>query len=795
MSKKTDAPTNAVSRSGEVNPRLHKNPKKEHKIITRRSGKILPDDTGFKAVDYNERFEPVSHPDERSEDDSKEVSDVLGQTSMSDVLDESEKEKAPVEINEDPDDFFESTYKQMRGSEKIGKGGSEKLKAIARTAEQDDDREQITFSMLNEFFPSDKNKKKSQRRSGKNKEEPFDIDENEIIAKTRESEMKEEVIEETRENDDNKENLFLTLEKESKETEKSKSPFKICKKEEIAPALENLKKTRRLYLVKTCVLLVLGVVLLIISLISEKGGRENVTAFYPFIGFVFVWLTGFVSIKELLSGFTDVKNKNFSENVCVLVIFAAALGESVASMLFREKFFAYSGLSLPAAIISMTAATLPGIFKTDNSRLALELLSGDAPASVFKRTSESGVEGSLGENIEGDDIRSFYKTDFLTGIMERFQNAVPKALGGNFAFVILTFLSLFVSVGRALILKDATAFFPTFSIMTSVSLPASYAFLSSLIFHNREKYLFKFKSSLISYDLAEDALKTKAVVINAFDLIDRDGSNIHGVKPYGAGDPKESVLLCASLIRESRSPLRNIMDKVIEDAPVPEISSLSAQPGGVGGIADGRKVLLGSKDFLISKGVNVPDDKSEEKFITGDRRPLYFSVDGELSLLLVVSYRIERGAAAYLRFLSSKNIKIMIYSKDPNINPSFIVKKCRLKSEDALEIDKAQTSYFLAKDDKIEPALPASPFCEGSVQSSFILLKKAFEMSEIIKIIPWLVFMFSSASSLLAALLVLTEKLTFPASLFVLAVKIISSVISIIISEIVSKRQNYGAAY
>ncbi|MCD7774042.1 MAG: hypothetical protein LUH40_00465, partial [Clostridiales bacterium] len=210
------------ARCGEIDPHTTVNPALQRQILTKRTGRILPDDTGFKSMSYNNRFElqpemPETLINENPAEQSGSSADydiIPGQQTMADIaaLNSSDGISVPIEEKAEPEDFFTNAYQSMKKSGQVSYGKSEKLRAIARTAADDAEMEpesQLTFPAFDPLFKFPENKeeneekkerKKDKKQKGKSrntqsssKEQEentgFDIDETEILTTEKEPEI------------------------------------------------------------------------------------------------------------------------------------------------------------------------------------------------------------------------------------------------------------------------------------------------------------------------------------------------------------------------------------------------------------------------------------------------------------------------------------------------------------------------------------------------------------------------------------------------------------------------------
>lgn len=804
------------ARCGEIDPHLAVNPAAEHHILTKRSGRILTDDTGFKAQDYYQRFELKAEMPELKEEDSIPAQDgfeesaIPGQQTMADLVSvdpETEGIAVPVEskISDEETDPFSSAY-QLIKSETPYFGKSEKLRAIARTASDDvgmEPESQLSFPAFDPLFKFDESdkKKKSKIRKQKNKKEKhedqtkdFDIEEDQIV--TAHTDREAEPVEET---ESEKENDIKTKSRrffdviDNNDLQEEEPVFEINSKQDIRSTSDKLKKIGREHLIKTCALLLFGIILSIISAVFNKSVESGSfdPAVFTVINIIFLILSCIFCIKELLEGIRDISKKKFTLNSGCLLIFISALMQSIAAPL-SDSFPENIRILAPAAIFMMTTMTVPKLLLTNNSRLAVSIMGGNNAVSLFKPLSESGIEGAVKVKYADDDgsVRCNTSVQLTSGIIKKLTNAIPKPFAGNISYIFAIVFSLIVGVACGIITRSFANAVTAFSAMLMTCLPVSYTLTAAFLLFSENNSLAENKSSVISYRSAAETTKTKAIVFDVCDITEGASCSIHSIKTFGHTDSKKATLCCAAAIKAGNSPLLDIMQQVVEqgEQEIPETEDFIVCNGGIAALVGNDKVLLGTKEFLNENHVLVPDEDFEEKYVTGDRKLLFLSVNGDFCMLLIVSYHIRRSVASFFKYLAEKNISVLIHSSDPNITPAYIEKKCKLPKGSVASPSEPEAAYFRDKASKTETALECDVFTDGKISSLFALFRSAYKLEQTIGILPTMILILSFAGALLVAVPVLSGNIEAVGSLYIMIIKIICTVLAVAVPSLISRK-------
>lgn len=802
------------ARCEEINPYTTVNPVAEHQISVKRMGRVSADDTGFKAYAYNERFALKPKMPEIDEDAREELPEygIPGQQTMADFLSAVNTEETlsvPIEANIENADPFAEAYKIIRESEPISPGKSEKLRAIARTAADDslqNTDSQLTFPEFNPLFvfPEEDNKKKTgkrKKRTEKKKkrvsdEKPFDIDEKDIVTNhTAESEIKQESQEDKiADQEKNKaKNRFFEILNDNGESENTILPFEPEQKSDVRAALSELKKIRIKETVKTAILFLLGISLLFITLYAKSENSTVSTAVYMAINIVFLFLAIIVCIKEISAGMKDMLHLKASANSASVLIILSAMLQIIFSYILGDVGTDTIRFLTPTAILSLISLPLPKAILSANSTLTTSIFADSHSVSVLKNVSDSGIEGSMKKMYVSDsgNIRYSANTFFASGLIAKLTNAIPKPFAGSAVYVFFTLLSIGAGVGVGVIEKSVLSGITVCFGFLTVTLPTVYSLLSAILLFKANKTLSENRASLLSYRAAAELTDTKALIFDASDIIDREACSIHGIKTYGHTDPKKATMFCASLITAASSPLESIIRHAIEESgseiPVAD-EILIRDREGIAGLVGGNKILLGTREFLTSNHIFIPNDDYVEKYVTGDRKLLFLSVNGEFCMLLIVSYHIKRSISAFLKYLSKKGISTIIYSADPNITAAYIEKKCRLKKDSVLEMTSIEGAYFRDAASKTQNSVSADVFTDGKITSVSKLIRMAFTLTSIRDFLPLFIYALSAVGAVLITIPIFIGSIQSISNLYLLFIKLVGFVLCVLFTSIYAKR-------
>lgn len=196
-------------------------------------------------------------------------------------------------------------------------------------------------------------------------------------------------------------------------------------------------------------------------------------------------------------------------------------------------------------------------------------------------------------------------------------------------------------------------------------------------------------------------------------LIDKTGTLTEG-KPSLTGitvaegfDEDDVLRLAASLERASEHPLA---DAIVKAAQARELSlvegtHISTPSGkGVTGLIEGRQIVIGNNDFLMSQKIDVAvlatdADAQRQEGATA----IFVGIDGKAAAILALSDKVKPGAASAVKALQAQGLHVIMATGDNATTAHAIAARLGIDDvrADALPEDKASIVKGLQADGHI----------------------------------------------------------------------------------------------
>jgi len=433
-------------------------------------------------------------------------------------------------------------------------------------------------------------------------------------------------------------------------------------------------------------------------LLSKKSGVQKrlvATGILFVLSLVLTLARDSAALPNILTGHTGYF-------VCALVLFAATVISNLNVLLHGFKLHKGINFDTPVAVVTLLTA-VHTVFLTVNPSLWIDngtLLTSVCTASLFMsqlgkqrmltRLCDNfdfltdGADKYTVENIanavdtgiisrgllEGENPRLKYsvKTDFATNFLEISCKREPadKIAGRIFGVTLLLSIALMVTIG---LLDNFNTGINTAMCALSISMPAAVLFLTNTVLCDISSQLAAFGSCVCGYEGAVMAEDGDAIVMEAADLFDKSCCDLHGFKTFRGAKIDDALLYIASVIVQTKSPLRHVFEEVIIGQNIlPKVEGVQYEERlGTSAWVYKRKVLVGTRELLLHHGINVTD-KYEKKYAIKERKAVYLAIGGEPIAMFVVSYNANPDLRRELTKLEKTGKILIVKSSDPYIN-------------------------------------------------------------------------------------------------------------------------------
>ncbi len=405
-----------------------------------------------------------------------------------------------------------------------------------------------------------------------------------------------------------------------------------------------------------------------------------------------------LGIDVLIRGFEDMLGFMPGAETLVFISCAASVLDGF-NMLLTGRF----SNGLPMALISVIS-----LIGAMSARKSYYMALCDSLRASKAASTTYGVTADY-ESMEGRHILKkvtgtsdgFYHKLVAPDPGERFYDEIAPLL------VIVSFVLAFLStVGKG----RAGDFAHSFSLLTAVAAAFPATVLFALPFKFAASILKKSGGAVAGSEGARDIFYTDGALITDLDLFPTGSVTLSGLSIIEGMNGTKVMADTASLIISSDSGLRKVFEELqrsynLTRRRVDEFACYDG--GGIGGIIDGERVLVGTGAFMNLMGIRVP-----EKLNTVNT--FFTAINGELAGAFSLNYIPANSVQSALVSLLGTRTNLLMAVRDFNVTPNTVKQKFKV-SMDGVEYLPVDTAYELSQN-TLSPGVGVSAvLCRGGL--------------------------------------------------------------------------------
>ncbi len=343
-----------------------------------------------------------------------------------------------------------------------------------------------------------------------------------------------------------------------------------------------------------------------------------------------------------------------------------------------------------SANIYLSAAALPLVFlgigrmvRLRRIEQNLAILCTDSPKHAVLRiknrelseaASEDGDPAKVFAGVECEELEGFIRHSFSESYIENISAIVTP---------ITVAATLVASVLVYVFSKDLPAAASSFAALCCICAPLTATLTGHVPLGRAAKKLSRKGVMISGFDTVETLCSADAVMISEKTLFPGDSVTLHGIKAFSKARIDEAIVDAASLVCAADSCLSDVFLNVIGHRTdlLKKAEDITFTQKGISALIEGRKVAIGSRQFLTENGMEVPSEDYEARYREDGKDVLYLGRDSEMSAMFLIGYTRDEGVAKLLGMLARKDIGIALITSDPNITPQKLEEMYRYPSE------------------------------------------------------------------------------------------------------------------
>ena len=376
-----------------------------------------------------------------------------------------------------------------------------------------------------------------------------------------------------------------------------------------------------------------------------------------------------------MGGVIDIIRKKFTMNSSIAVATFAVLIQNIALMASDLTVDTAHPYQLGVIMIMLLNAW-GKLSVEERIKNNFHNLSQMSDVYTISKIGDDEISALLGKGIPEENPTIVYssKVKNISKFMQTSSESDEfKHKYGKFSLILIS-ISFVVSIFALIVSGKFVNAITVFSALTCCSIPAAAGFCANMPLLSFSKKG-KRDGVILGYSAVNQGAETNAVAIDSCTLFPKECCSLYGIKTFNNMPIDEAILLTASALVAAENPLGGVFNGIIggKTAILPEVEECNYEDGlGISAWIDGKRVLVGSRDMMTHRGIDVLTPQNERKYIKNNRQILYLAVENVLSAMFVVGLTPDTKLTPYIKQLQDNDITVLVRSTDPNLSENML---------------------------------------------------------------------------------------------------------------------------
>ena len=180
------------------------------------------------------------------------------------------------------------------------------------------------------------------------------------------------------------------------------------------------------------------------------------------------------------------------------------------------------------------------------------------------------------------------------------------------------------------------------------------------------------------YEAVQQFRDTNAVMIDASQLYPEGTVTMKGMKIFRRAKIDDALQAGAAVMYAVNGTMTYVFENIVHCSreTLPKVDSVVYEDEqGLLAWVNRQRVLIGNRKLLETHNIKVPRKELEEKYKKNGGEVVYVSVNGELVVMFMLSYRTDRKIAKELGELQENGVSFLVRTIDPSITKEKIAEK------------------------------------------------------------------------------------------------------------------------
>lgn len=260
-----------------------------------------------------------------------------------------------------------------------------------------------------------------------------------------------------------------------------------------------------------------------------------------------------------------------------------------------------------------------------------------------------------------------FKTSFVADFFRRTRSAAENPSHVAVMALVPLGISLVIAVVVYFLAPGFVSAMTAFALVYLLSVPAFSMLVRKLPHYFASEEASLENGALIGETAFYDYAGIDVITFDDTEIFTSEDVSIQRIRLYRSNeDLTKALRQMSALFMNVGGPLDEIFSESL-DKKCDAANGIIIKENGLIGEIDGKKVMAGSYDFMISEGVAPPTDEDDGRKSFDATTVMYAAEGGEVYAKFYVRYRFSEEFTMLLPTLIEEKIVPLVYTRDPNL--------------------------------------------------------------------------------------------------------------------------------
>ncbi len=325
------------------------------------------------------------------------------------------------------------------------------------------------------------------------------------------------------------------------------------------------------------------------------------------------------------------------------------------------------------------------VINNKREMMNFRIVASKKPKHIMRRLLDEESEGEARAFADAEDIcdvMKIEKTDFIDGFYGRLAKSNQST---NTFMTFLMSISVAVAVLFGIFVNlrggDGVAVFRVIYSAMLIIAPLSIFITFSYPFYRANLVAKEYDSAIIGEESLDEYSNASIISFDDKNVFPSYSVKVQNIRIYNNARIDRVLYYAASVFAYAGGPLQDVFEVATKDMGCSDnVQIFDTEAGFLATQVDGVNIIFGSRDALVRRGLEIPDNAAEDDVdLSGELEIMYMFRESKLVAKMYIKYVMDADIDLILKQFSGSGLYVCVRTFDPNIDERMIAKKLNMK--------------------------------------------------------------------------------------------------------------------